>query len=112
MPDLLRHYLELFSDKPGRTDLIEHGMICNTDEPIRTKMDPMPYSVRESIGDEIHSMLQLHVIEETISPYVSPIILVKKKDNTNRFCVDYRMFNKVTALIRNLCLGKQTYLQS
>ena len=93
---LLQSYPQVFSDKPGKTNLIEHSIICTTKEPVRTKMYPMPYSVRESIDCEIQDMLQLDVIEESVSPYASPIVLVKKKDNTNRFCVDYRKLNKVT----------------
>jgi hypothetical protein len=41
-------------------------------------------------------MLANDVIEESKSPYSSPILLVKKKDGTIRFCVDFRFVNDVT----------------
>ena len=41
-------------------------------------------------------MLDLGIIRTSASPYASPIVVVKKKDGSNRICVDYRKLNKVT----------------
>lgn len=48
-------------------------------------------------------MQQVGVIEPSISQWVSPIVLVKKKDGTHRLYVDYRSSNKLTKLDRTLC---------
>ena len=41
-------------------------------------------------------MINMGVIRESTSLYASPVVVVKKKDNTNRVCVDYRKLNKLT----------------
>ena len=41
-------------------------------------------------------MRDLGIVDETDSPYSVPVVLIKKKDETRRFCVDFRELNKIT----------------
>ena len=67
---------------------MEHDIKLTTYTPVRVKQYPLPYCMMKAVGDEVRSMIELGVIERSERPYCSPVIFVKKKDNTNRFCID------------------------
>ena len=92
----MTEFQQVFTDLPGKTDVIQHRISLTTTEPIRTKPYAVPYSNREPLKGDISKMLRLKIIRESHSPYSSPFVVVRKKDGTNRVCVDYRKLNKVT----------------
>ena len=56
----------------------------------------MPFAVRQEVARQLDQMQSRGVIEPSRSPWASPVVLVRKRDGTHRFCVDYRALNAVT----------------
>jgi hypothetical protein len=67
-----------------------------TDIPVRKRAYDLPFSSKLTVEKEVKTMLDMGVIEKSKSAYSSPVVLVQKKDNSCRFCVDYRALNKIT----------------
>ena len=65
-------------------------------EPVRTKQYPLPFSMTETIKEETLKMLDMNIVEPSESPYMPPVVLVKKSDQSIRFCIDFRNLNKLT----------------
>lgn len=94
--EVLRQYTDVFTDIPGSTNVLNHEVRTTTDKPVRIATRQLPYSMVETVKDEVKKMLELNIIEPSESPYSSPIVLVLKKDGSYRFCVDFRSLNKIT----------------
>ncbi|XP_026398913.1 uncharacterized protein LOC113294751 [Papaver somniferum] len=56
----------------------------------------IPYIQKEVVEQLVQEMLKTGVIQPSIIPFSSPILLVKKKDGSWRFCVDYKKLNEAT----------------
>ena len=80
----------------GETDLVELHIDTGEAEPRRCPPRRMPFTVREEVAKQLDKMQAAGVIEPSISPWSSPVVMVRKKDGTHRFCVDYRQLNAVT----------------
>ena len=93
---LIEQYPDVLTSVPGRTDLIQHDIKLSTSEPRRSQGYPVPLKAHDVMDSEIKEMLELGVIENTVSPYSSPVVLVPKKDGSVRFCIDFRKLNKKT----------------
>ena len=88
---LLNEFSDIFSAGPhdlGCMDLIKHQIHTGEVPPIRQPVRKLPLAKREEAERSVQEMRELDVIEPSVSPWSSLIILVNKKDGSTRFCVD------------------------
>ena len=80
----------------GRVEQVEHKIETGDHPPIKQPLRRVPFALRPVIARMVQEMLDAGVVQESSSPWASPIVLVKKKNGEMRFCVDYRRLNAVT----------------
>ena len=96
---LIAEYRDIFALKPeelGRTGLVQHRIDTGDHPPVRQRPHRVSDTQRGIIEEHVDDMLNRGIIQLITSPWASPIILVKKKDGTDRFVVDFRRLNAVT----------------
>lgn len=99
LENFLLQYSDIFvgpDGELGRTDLTAHKIDTGDAKPIKLTPRRLPIFQRDVAECKIESMLQKEVIKPSNSPWASPIVFVKKRDGSTRFCVDYRSLNSVT----------------
>lgn len=96
---LLHNYSKVFEQPIGLLPQREHAYSIPLVEgvaPVKVKPYRYPYSHKEQIELMVQQMLDEGIIQPSKSPFSLPILLVKKKDETWRFCTDYRALNNIT----------------
>ncbi len=95
----IRSYAHAFSSSNtdlGRNRLVPHRINTGNRSPVRQPLRRQPYAHVAKIEENVQELLAAKLIEPTVSPWSSNVLLVKKKDGTMRFCVDYRKLNDRT----------------
>ena len=96
---LISQYQDIFMEpqgKLGQTDITEHEIRTGSHTPIKIPPRRIPIFKRQLVDQELDKMLEQGTVEPSESPWSAPICLVKKKDGTCRFCIDFRKLNAVT----------------
>uniref|UniRef100_A0A8C4RKU8 ribonuclease H n=1 Tax=Erpetoichthys calabaricus TaxID=27687 RepID=A0A8C4RKU8_ERPCA len=88
--------MEVVSEQPGRTSLTEHDVITDPGVIVRERPYRLPEAKKAEVELENRRMLDLNIIEESFSPWSSPIVLVSKPDGSWRFCNNFRRLNQVS----------------
>jgi len=80
----------------GRTPLVEYQIDTGPHRPIRQPLRRHPFQYLETIDKHVAEMKEHGIIEPAASPWASNVVLVRKKDGSLRFCIDYRQLNRIT----------------
>ncbi|GIY47055.1 retrovirus-related Pol polyprotein from transposon 297 [Caerostris darwini] len=69
-------------------------IILKDDIPVYQRARRLSLPEKQEVNKQIQEWLEQGIIRRSSFEYASPIVLVKKKDNTTRLCVDYRKVNR------------------
>ena len=73
--------------------MVTHSIDTGDSHPIH-----QPLRRKRTIEEIVQKMMAQGVIQNSNSPWASPVVLIKKKDGNHRFCVDYRQLNAITKM--------------
>ena len=79
----------------GRTDVLHHRIDTGDNAPHYERLRRHPTTQLPMIDQHVEQMLQHDVIEPAASPWCSNVVMVKRRDGSMRFCIDYRKTNEL-----------------
>lgn len=97
--DLLNNFRDCFAlnlRELGFTSITQMTLHLNDNTPVTYRPYRLPFSERAKVREMVGNLLDNGIIQESQSAYASPIVLVRKKNNEYRMCVDYRALNRKT----------------
>ena len=80
----------------GKTDLVKHHIELTDYTPIKDRYRRIPPQQYKEVRKHLKEMLDIGAIRCSNSPWASPVVLVRKKDGSLRFCIDLRKLNART----------------
>ena len=96
--ELFKKFQDVFSQGDndlGNAPLLQHGIETNG-PPLRQPYRRQNPAVRREEMAQVQQMLSSDVIRPSNSPWASPVVMVRKKDGSLLFCVDFRQLNAAT----------------
>lgn len=97
--DLLCKYKDIFSEGDydiGCTNVVKHKIDTGDHRPIKQAPRRLPLSQQEEVDRQVDNLIKAGLIEPSDSSWASPVVLVRKKDGSQRMCCDYRLINACT----------------
>ena len=78
------------------TSLVKHKINVDNTVPFKERYQRIPPQEYNEVRNHLQEMLKVGAIRKSVSPWVSPVVLVRKKDGSLRFCIDLRKLNSQT----------------
>ena len=97
--EFLKHWQHIFTSGPldlGHTKTVKHEIHLENEQPFKEPYRHIPPSLIQEVREHLREMLQIGAIRESSSPFSSNVVIVRKKDGSIRFCIDYRKLNQRT----------------
>ncbi|UYV63831.1 hypothetical protein LAZ67_2005771 [Cordylochernes scorpioides] len=95
---LLQRYTHIFTQNKFNVPCLRIPPVkipTNSEKIITIRPYRVPICDQQEIRHQIQQMLENGIIEQSFSPFSSPVTLVTKRDKTKRFCIDYRKVNEL-----------------
>lgn len=95
---IIRRNKDLFAKKDsdlGLTNTVKMSIDTGDHDPIKNRPYRVPLNKRQIIDKAVKEMLDAKIIDRSQSPWSFPLVVVKKKDGSDRMCVDFRTLNKI-----------------
>lgn len=86
----------LFSDTPSCTHLITHDIDVGETSPTKKRFYRVAPEKSKALDECVAYLVKSNLAQPSFSSWASPCLLVRKPDNTYRFCTDYQKVNAVT----------------
>ena len=98
---LLKEYHDIFSLEKrdmGHTNATEHKIVLKDPDTssFKERFCRIPPPQLDEVREHLKLMLDAGVIWPSNSPWCNAAVLVRKKDGSLRFCIDFRKFNSLT----------------
>ena len=98
---LLKEYHDIFSLEKhdmGHTNATKHKIVLKDPDtpPFKEHFHRIPPPQLDEVREHLKLMLDAGVIRPSNSPWCNAVVLVRKKDGSLRFCIDFRKLNSLT----------------